>query len=123
MDIKPPISQGPIVQPDQTQIDAPHDKKSEQQAGHSTAENVQTSANTAQAMKQAGIEMKGSMRTSELFLRQALADQLETKVGQNEGRSTQLLGWPESQGKNATPLLGSQVMSVQTQTATATTSP
>jgi hypothetical protein len=40
MDIKPTISQGPIVRPDQADIDAAHDKKSEEQAANSTAENV-----------------------------------------------------------------------------------
>jgi tetratricopeptide (TPR) repeat protein len=119
MDIKPPISQGPIVQPDQTPIDAAHDKRSGEQTAKSTAENVQTSANTVQAMKQAGVERKGSMKTGELFLKQALAGQLENKVRQNNEHSAELLAWPKSQGQssNATPLLGSPLMSAQTPSA------
>jgi hypothetical protein len=63
MDIKPPISQGPMISPDQTDIDAAHDKKTSEPPANPTTENVQTSANTSQAMKQAGTEKKRTMKT------------------------------------------------------------
>ena len=113
MDIKPAVSQ-PIVQTDdQTKVEAVSVKKSGEQEGNTnTAANAQSSATASHAMKQVGTETKGTMRTSEQALQKALNDQL--------GRSTQLLGWPESQGKNAIPLLGSQVTSTQTQSAPGT---
>ncbi len=120
MDIKPPMSQGPTVRPvDQNEIEAVHDKKSGEQEGSATAGNAQATSNTVQAMKQAGTEAKGSMKISENFLQQSLTSQLERKVTQNEDRSAGLLAWPKSlgtgQNSNATPLLGSPVMSAGTQ--------
>ena len=119
MEIKPSTHQAPIVQADgQTGIDAVHEKKSGEQKGNETVGNAETGANTAHAMKQAATEMKGTMKTGEHFLQQALTDQLERNVKQNEQGSPELLAWPKShgigQGSNATPLLGSPVMSSQT---------
>jgi tetratricopeptide (TPR) repeat protein len=119
MDIKPPMSQGPIVRPDdQNEIDSADDKKSEAQEVSATAGDAQAISNTVQAMRQAGTEAKGSMKTSENFLQQALTEQLDRKLGQNEGSPAGLLAWPKSQGtgqgSNAIPLFGSPMMSADT---------
>ncbi len=115
MEIKPPLSQTPIVQTnDPAEIEGPVNKNAEQKGNTETASNTQTSPAAAHAMKQAGTELKGTMKTGEHLMQQALSDQL--------GRSTQLQGWPESQGKNAIPLFGSQVITAQAQNASGTTS-
>jgi tetratricopeptide (TPR) repeat protein len=108
------MSQGPAVQPDEVQIDATPDKKSgDQEVTKTTAGNAPTVSNTVQAMKQARTEAKGSMKTNEHFLQQSLTGQL--KKNQGENRFAELLGWPKSEGGNATPLLGSPVMFTGTQ--------
>jgi tetratricopeptide (TPR) repeat protein len=121
MEIKPQMSQGPIVRPDEQVEIEPQEKKSVEQESSASAGNARSVSNT-DGMRQAGTEMKGSMKTTGNFLQQQLIGQLETRVSQNEGRSTQLLGWPNSQGASAIPLFGSQVTSAQAQSAPTTSS-
>src|SRR5262245_47182522 len=104
MDIKPSMSQGPTVVPQDPVVSDPAlDKKSTEQEVNATAGNTQTDSNTVNAMKQAGTETKGSMATSGKFLQQELANQLEKK---NEERSAVLLKSPKFQedGKGGGPV-------------------
>jgi tetratricopeptide (TPR) repeat protein len=123
MEIKPQMSQAPTVWTgDQKPVDAVDDKKSGEQEGNATPGNAETTSSTVHAMKQAGTETKGSIKTSANFRQQSLNDQFERKVSQNEDRSGVLLRWPKSDetgSSNATPLLGSPVMSANTQTVNA----
>jgi hypothetical protein len=108
MDIKPSVSLGPVVRPEsQIHLDAAQGNTSGEQEGNATVGSTQITSNTAQAMKNAGIEMKGSMKTTERFLQQALTDQLDRNVKQN--------------GDDSAVLLGSSMMSAQPQNAPAIT--
>src|SRR5262249_47191124 len=98
MEIKPPVSQGPIVGPeDQTEIAATQDNSGGEQGGIDTSGNVEISSNTLMAMKQVGTETKGFLDTTEGFLRQMIGDQLEGKGIQNEDPSIGILGGPGTQ--------------------------
>ena len=124
MDIKPPISQPPIAPTNHEtpQIESTSSNKSGQQEGNTTtAANTQSDAASSNAMKQAGTETKGTRKTSEHLIQQTLNDQLARKGTQMDGRSAQLMAWPESQKSSTPPLLGSHVTSAQTQNAPATT--
>jgi tetratricopeptide (TPR) repeat protein len=77
------MSQGPAVgTTDHVEIAATPDKNVEEQKETSTAGNAEMNSNTAVAMKQAGTEAKGSMKTSEMFLQQQLSEQLGRNVHQ-----------------------------------------
>src|SRR5262245_15503455 len=100
MEIKPPMSQGPTEVPyDQNMIDEAQEKKSGAQEESSTPGNVQPQTDTVHALKQAGTEAKASMKTTESFLQQSLADQLHRSIG--------TLKSPKS---NGAPTFGSPVM-------------
>jgi tetratricopeptide (TPR) repeat protein len=76
MEIRPSTTQGTIITTDdQNEISADIQKSTAQDTSTS-AGNSQVSANTTQAMKQAGTETKASMKTSEIFIQQQLAGQL-----------------------------------------------
>lgn len=121
MEIKPPISQGPIAGPeDQTGIDAAHETVSTENPA--PVANPGVSPNTVLAMKQVGTQMKGFMNTTEGFLRQRLAGELEG-AGAHDESSAALMDFPmtEAAGQGTPALFGSQVTSAQTQGAAATT--